>query len=54
VAENEEKTFSRDISLTEADITRLRDSIGLLRQCLAVNTGAPLAQDSGLANFVSK
>lgn len=54
VAENEDKTFTRDFTLTDVDISHLRDSVSLLRQCMAVNTATPLAQDGGLANFVSK
>jgi Carboxypeptidase regulatory-like domain len=53
-AENEAKTFHRDFSLSENDVQRLRKSISLVKQCLTVNLQAPLAQEGGLANFVTK
>jgi len=48
------KTFERDFTLSASDIERLRASIALSRQCVAVNVLAPLAQDGVKANFVSK
>jgi hypothetical protein len=54
VAENQARTFQRDFSLSSSDVDRLRASIALLKQCLSVNTTAPLAQDSGIANFLEK
>jgi hypothetical protein len=50
----ETKTFERLFALSSGEIGRLRASIALLRQCLSVNMTAPLAQDGGVANFVSK
>ncbi|MEQ1602888.1 MAG: carboxypeptidase-like regulatory domain-containing protein [Methylophilaceae bacterium] len=52
--DNETKSFTRDFSLSVNEITRLRDSIALIRQCLSINMTAPLAQDGSLANFLSK
>jgi Carboxypeptidase regulatory-like domain len=53
-SDNGARTFQRSFNLSSTDIDRLRASISLLRQCMAVNTGAPLAQDGGLSNFIAK
>jgi hypothetical protein len=53
-AGDERKTFERDFALSGGEVERLRASIALLQQCLAANMTAPLAQDAGIANFLSK
>ena len=53
-AGDEKKTFERDFTLSGGEVERLRQSIALLRQCLSANMTAPLAQDGGVANFLSK
>jgi len=54
VAENEDKTFARDFTLTNVDMSHLRASVSLLRRCMAANAPTPLAHDGGLANSVCK
>jgi hypothetical protein len=54
VAENQARTFQRDFTLSSVEVDRLRASIALLRQCLSATAAAPLAQDSGMANFLEK
>jgi hypothetical protein len=53
-AGDEKKSFERDFALSNGEVERLRQSIALLRQCLTANLTAPLAQDAGVANFLSK
>lgn len=52
--DNEAKNFQRDFVLSDGDVERLKASVALLGKCLGTNTAAPLAQDGGLANFLSK
>ncbi len=52
--ENQAKNFAKDFSLSTGEIAQLRNSIALARQCMAINTASPLAQDGSLANFLSK
>jgi hypothetical protein len=53
-SDNGAKTFQRTFTLSSTDVSHLRASLALLRQCMAVNIGAPLAQDGGLSNFITK
>lgn len=53
-ASDEKKSFQRDFTLSSGEVERLRQSIALLRQCLTANLTTPLAQDAGVANFLSK
>lgn len=52
--DNEVKTFTQDFALSAEDITVLRESIGLLKQCMSVNMSAPLGQDGSVVNFLSR
>ena len=52
--DSEHKTFTREFSLSAADIDRLKGSIVLLKQCLSINMTSPLAQDGTLSNFLQK
>jgi hypothetical protein len=52
--DSEAKNFTREFSLSPAEIDRLRSSVILLKQCMAVSTTWPLAQDGTLSNFLPK
>jgi Carboxypeptidase regulatory-like domain len=54
ISDNEAKTFQRSFTLSDTDTKHLHDSIALLKQCMAVNIAAPLAQDGSLSNFITK
>jgi hypothetical protein len=52
--DSEHKSFTREFSLSAADVDRLKGSIVLLKQCLSINMTSPLAQDGTLSNFLRK
>jgi hypothetical protein len=54
LASGERQEHKRAFSLSQDNVAQLKDSVDLLRQCMAINIQAPLAQDGKRANFLMK
>jgi len=52
--DGQKQSFSKDFSLSAADVERLRASLTLIRRCISVRFDTPLGQDGPMMNFLSK
>jgi hypothetical protein len=53
-ADGQHQSFSKDFSMSAADVERLRASLALIKRCISVRVDAPLGQDGPTMNFISK